>query len=103
VSYYRDGDCLWVITTRSRTWWKNLRGGAEVSLLFKRKPVTAFAETECDEKAVAAHLVEYLRHIPQAAKSLGVRIENNNVNEEDALRVAKERLFVRFKPIVSNL
>ncbi len=46
VGYYRAGEYLWVITSRERTWWKNLRGGAQVGLLLKRKPVTAFAEPD---------------------------------------------------------
>jgi hypothetical protein len=95
VGYYRENDYLWVITSRDRTWWKNLRGGAEVSLLLKRKPVTAIAETDLDEKAVEARMYEYVKHVPQAAKSLGIRLENGNANAEDIARTAKERLFVR--------
>jgi hypothetical protein len=48
VGYYREGEYLWVITSRDRTWWKNLRGGVGVDLLLKRKPITAFAEPDLD-------------------------------------------------------
>jgi hypothetical protein len=99
VSYYREGDYLWVITTRSRTWWKNLRGGADISILLRRRPISTFADTECDEQAVAVRLADYLHHIPQAANSLGVRVENGQVNVEDAARVAKDRLFVKIGPL----
>lgn len=97
VGYYRENEYLWVITSRDRTWWKNLRGGAEVSLLLKRKPVTAIAETDLDEKAVEARMYDYLRHVPQAAKPMGIRVENGNVNAEDIARTAKDRLFVRLQ------
>lgn len=97
VGYYRENGYLWVITSRDRTWWKNLRGGAEVALLLKRKPVTAIAEPDLDEKAVEARMYEYVKHVPQAAKPLGIRVENGNANAEDIARTAKDRLFVRLQ------
>ena len=97
VGYYRKGDDLWVITSRNRTWWKNLRGGADIELLLHRKPVAAFAELELDEDAVQALMHDYIKHVPQAAKPLGIRIENGVVNDEDAARIGKGRLFVRIK------
>ncbi len=97
VGYYEESGYLWVITNRDRTWWRNLRGGAEVELLLKHKPVRAFAETELDEKAVETRMYEYLRHVPQSAKPMGIRVENGNANAEDLERVAKDRLFVRFR------
>ena len=95
VGYYRDSDSLWVITSRDRTWWKNLRGGAEVSLLLKRQPVNAQAEPELDEKAVEARMFEYLHHVPMAAKQLEIRMEKGKPNADDIARTAKDRLFVR--------
>lgn len=97
VGYYREGDYLWVITSRDRTWWRNLRGGAEVDLFLKRKPVSVHAEVELDEEAVRARIPEYLRHVPQAAKPMDIRMENGKPNAEDIARLAKERLFVRVR------
>ena len=97
VEYYEQDGFLWVITLRNRTWWRNLRGGAEVSLLLKRKPVTAFAEVDLDEKSVEARMYKYLKYMPHAAKSLGIRVENGIENTEDIARVARDRLFVRIK------
>jgi len=97
VGYYVEGEYLWVITSRERKWWRNLQGGAGIQLLLKRKPVQGVAELELDEKAVAARMVEYLRHIPQAAKQMGIRMENKIPNAEDISRTAKERLFIRIK------
>ena len=99
VEYFRENEILWVMTSRDRTWWKNLRGGAEVSLLLKRKPVTAIAEPDLDAKAVEARMVEYIKHVPQAAKALGIRIENEYINAEDIARTAEDRLFVKIKRI----
>jgi len=94
VGYYPENGCLWIITSRDRTWWKNLQGGAEVDLLMKRKPLRAFAETVLDECSVEARLVDYLHHIPQAAKPMKIRIENGRPNPQDIADTAKHRLFV---------
>jgi len=98
VGYYPEDGNLWVITSRDRTWWKNLRGGAEVSLLLKRQPISAFAEPELDAKTVEARMHQYLSHVPQAARQMGIRMENGKANEEDITRTARNRLFVRIKP-----
>lgn len=98
VGFYRDGDSLWVISNRDRTWWRNVRNGANVSLLLKGKTVSAFAEAELNETAVEKRLVEYLRHVPMAAKSFTIRMENRTPNTEDIARVAREKVFVRVKP-----
>jgi deazaflavin-dependent oxidoreductase (nitroreductase family) len=97
VGYYEEGDSLWVITSRERKWWRNLQGGAEVQLLLKRKPAQGVTELELEEQAVAARMFEYLRHVPQAAKPMGIRMENKKPNAEDISRTAKERLFIRIK------
>lgn len=97
VGFYRDGDYLWVLTSRDRTWWRNVKHGADVSLLLKGKTLTALAQAELDEKAVEAHFLDYIRHVPMAARSLGVRIENNIPNADNIRHLAKDRLFVKIK------
>jgi len=95
VGFYRDGDTLWVLSSRERTWWRNLKGGAEVGMRIRGKDVTGFAKAILDEDAVVYQIGEYLRHIPMAAKPLGVRMENGGPHPEDVTRLAKGRLFVR--------
>ncbi len=97
VGFYRDGDWLWVLTRRDRTWWRNVKGGAEVSLLIKGKTSPARAEAELNETDVEAQLCEYIRQIPMAAKSLGIRVENKRPNLDDVARVARDRLFVKIQ------
>ena len=98
VGFYRDHECLWVMTNRDRTWWRNVRKGANVSLLLKGKSLHAFAELESDEKAVEARMFDYMGQVPLAAKPLGIRMENKTPNREDILRVARDRLFVKIRP-----
>ena len=97
VEYYEEGGCLWVVSSRDRKWWRNLQGGSQVKLLLRRRSVNGFAETELDCKTVEAHMIEYLRHVPHAAKPLGIRVENKFPNAEDVARKAKDRLFVKIR------
>lgn len=98
VGYFRSDGYLWIISSRDRTWWRNVKGGAEVSLRLHGKDVTGFAEAVLDEDAVAKQVLEYVRRIPRSANALGVRVENGQPNPEDAARLAMERLFVRIRP-----
>ena len=97
VGFYREGDSLWIISNRDRTWWRNVIGGTNVEMRIRGKEVTGFAEAVLDEEAVATQVLEYVRHIPMSAKALGVRVENGEPNSEDAARLAKERLFVKIR------
>lgn len=97
VGYYVEGEYLWVVTSRERKWWKNLQGGAQVNLLLKRKPVNGIADIELDDKAVEARMYEYLRHVPQAAKPMKIRVEDGKPNPADIAATAKDRLFVNIK------
>lgn len=98
VEYFRENGFLWVMTSRNRTWWRNLRGGAEVTLLLKRRPATAYAETVLDEEVVETQLHNYLQHRPQAAKPLGIRVNRGILNADDIEHLANDRLFVKIKP-----
>jgi deazaflavin-dependent oxidoreductase (nitroreductase family) len=97
VNYHRQDDYLWVMSSRDRQWWRNLKDGAEVLLLLKRKPLQGFAEVELEAKAVEARMFEYIKHVPMAAKPLGIRMENNTPNAEDIACAARDRLFVKIK------
>ena len=98
VGFYREDDCLWVMTSRDRTWWRNVRHGAQVSFLLKGQIKHAFAEAELGANAVESRLLEYVQHVPMAAKSLRIRMENKIPNAEDLARAAKDRLFVKVEP-----
>ena len=97
VDYYKEGSYLWVMTSRDRSWWRNIQSGANVSLLLKRKSLLGFAETELDHKAVEMRMVEYIQHIPQVAKPMGIRVEDKVPNMEDVTRIAKDKLFVKIR------
>ncbi|MEW6086435.1 MAG: nitroreductase/quinone reductase family protein [Chloroflexota bacterium] len=95
VGYFEKDGYLWVLTSRDRTWWRNLSGKAPVTLLLKRKPVNAVAELVLNERAVCFWMYEYLQHVPQAARSFHIRVKDGVANAEDVAQIARSRLFVR--------
>jgi deazaflavin-dependent oxidoreductase (nitroreductase family) len=98
VGFYREGSCLWVMTRRDRAWWRNVQNGARVSLLLGGRTIRAFAETELDPKAVEERLIQYIHHVPMAARSLGMRTHRNAPDPEEIAQIAKDRLFVKIRP-----
>ena len=97
VGFYQEGNTLWILSNRDRTWWRNVKDGANVEMRIRGKNMSGFAEAILDEETVAAQIVDYIRHIPMAAKGLSVRVENGEPHLEDAARLAKERLFVKIR------
>lgn len=94
VNYYREGDTLWIISTRSRKWWRNIRTGSLVQLRLHGKDIPGTAELVLDTDAVAARALAHFRHSPPTSRALGVKVENGVPNAADIQRVARERLFV---------
>jgi deazaflavin-dependent oxidoreductase (nitroreductase family) len=95
VGYYRENGNLWIITNRDRTWWKNLKNGADVSVLLQRQLRQGHADLELDEELVRGRMVEYLQHEPRAIKPLGIRVVDGIPNTDDVARATQSRLFVR--------
>ena len=97
VNYYQEGDTLWVISNRERTWWRNLKGGASLKLRLRGREVNGFGEVLLDEPAVAVQIGEYVRHLPISGRSLGVHLEDGQSDPADLTRLAQERVMVRIR------
>lgn len=54
VEYMREGDCLTVFTQRKRTWWRNLQGGASVTVRLRGRDINGEAQTITDSAAISA-------------------------------------------------
>ncbi len=98
VNYHRDGGTLWVLTRRDRKWWRNLRGGAPVSLRLGGKTVQAYAEALLDPGTLTAQIPGYLRSFPMSARALGLRVQESQPDPEDLQLAAQTWLLVRIEP-----
>jgi hypothetical protein len=75
TNYLRAGDTLWVISWRTRRWWKNLRGGANVRVLLAGRSVEGRGQVIEEQKVVAQSLFEYYRKVPQLAKYVQIGLD----------------------------
>ena len=89
VSYSRSGDQVTVFTHAD--WWKNLRGGAPVTLLIQGRELQGLAEPVAEDKAaVAAGLSEHLRKVPSDASFYGLKLDKlGNPRAEEVEKAAQ--------------
>ncbi len=52
VNFHRRGSDLWVLSSRERVWWRNLRENPAATLWISGQQVAARAELVLDETAV---------------------------------------------------
>lgn len=95
VTYLRQKSTLWIMSSRDRSWWKNLQGGARVTILIRRQSIHAFATLLTDPPAVEERLAEYLLVHPRAATQLGIPLLSGVPDPFALARAAKQRLFIR--------
>ncbi|MCA9914759.1 MAG: nitroreductase family deazaflavin-dependent oxidoreductase [Anaerolineae bacterium] len=69
VQYKQDGNTLYVITSAEYTWWKNLRGGADVKLRLRGKDISAWAETSSDPETIAAVVEKFYPSLSEEARA----------------------------------
>lgn len=99
VNYLLDGDTLTIISLRERTWWRNLRGGAEVGLHLRGEDRNGRATLSEDDAGVTAALGQVLARIPAHARYLSVRMRpDGTLSPEDLAQAARSRVVIRVQP-----
>jgi nitroimidazol reductase NimA-like FMN-containing flavoprotein (pyridoxamine 5'-phosphate oxidase superfamily) len=68
VNYSRTGDMVTIISRRERTWWRNVRGGALVTLHLDGRDVKSWATVAEDDAGVAAALTEFVTHLTRVPR-----------------------------------
>jgi deazaflavin-dependent oxidoreductase (nitroreductase family) len=95
VNYVRDGQVLTITSYRHRTWWRNLRGGAPVTLRLQGQDLKAHANVIEDDEGVTTHLLAYLGQAPKVAKYFGVALDaDGQPNPNDVATAAEERVII---------
>jgi len=91
IGYLRQDDTLTTITSRSRVWWRNLRRGADVTVLMQGKQYKAHGEVVEDQVSVVEGMIAYLSHAPQQAKYFNITLKDDGTpDEQDLAREAKQ-------------
>jgi deazaflavin-dependent oxidoreductase (nitroreductase family) len=87
VSYSQTGDRVTIFTHAQ--WWKNLRGGAPVTLRLRGRELQGLADPIAEDKqAVAAALGEHLKRVPGDARYYGVTFDETGCPRQAGLAEA---------------
>jgi hypothetical protein len=96
VDYFRVGDTLLTTSYKSRTWWRNLRGGAFVSIYLQGKDVNGQAKVIEDEVGVSNGLKAIIAGKKQAARIFRVKLRSDGKPEPGSLKqAARDKVIVR--------
>jgi deazaflavin-dependent oxidoreductase (nitroreductase family) len=97
VSYAQEDGQVTIFTHAN--WWKNLRGGAPVSLRLRGRDVQGLAEPFAEDKQeIAEALAAHLRKSPFDARYYDVAIDDNgNPNLEEVERAVQSVTMIRVR------
>ncbi len=96
ANYQRSAETLWVISQRNRTWWRNLRDGARVTLRLIGVKMEGRGEVIEEPTQVEQALIAYWRAYPGVARYYHVRMQaDGNPRMEDVLRIASDRVVIK--------
>jgi hypothetical protein len=101
VRYLTRGELVRCFTTTETRWWRNLRGGAEVSLRIRGREARYRATAIHDDVArVRAGLEDYFGEFPQDAAYHAVRLAaGNRPDPADLARAAQHAVMVEARPL----
>ena len=100
INVMRDGEVYTIISSRERTWWRNLRGGAEARLRSGGKTFQVNGEVFESETDLKVKLAEFLRKQPMVARYIKVRTTaDGSLNEADLNLAISERVLIQLKPL----
>lgn len=95
MNYHVIDNQLYTLSSKDRVWWRNLESGADVSLRLKGRDLPARAHAIVEDTQVAEILGLMIKHAPQMAKYIGVKIDLNGVPDPgDIAREASARVIV---------
>ena len=94
VGYMQQGQTVFCYSPFS--WWRNLRGGAPVTVVVKGRTLTGIADVCTDTEEIATGMDVYLRHNPGDARFFHVKLdENRHPNPEDIAKAAHANVQIR--------
>jgi deazaflavin-dependent oxidoreductase (nitroreductase family) len=98
VNYVWDDHTLLVVSPKDRLWWRNLRGGAPVTVFVRGQTLEGVGRAFEGEEAVKeGGLLIVLRKVPAYRSYWGVQLDRNGqpTDPQDLLRVAQTNASVR--------
>jgi hypothetical protein len=94
LSYIRDGDTITCMTTGG--WWKNVRGGAPVTLWVAGRKLEGIATPQTDPSAIADTMLTFFRRVRRDARMYGVKLDaNGQPDPQDCAKAAQKTVMVK--------
>jgi deazaflavin-dependent oxidoreductase (nitroreductase family) len=105
VSSIRDGETLLVISLKDRTWWKNLQGGAQVTVSLQGHALQARGEVFTDTETVAKTLLLILLRVPGYQRLFHLKLDaiGRPENPQALTRLAQNRVIVRVRELTARV
>jgi len=102
VSYVRDGNTLMIISRREHSWWKNFRGGIQVTLYLQGYNLKARGEVFTDTEIVANKLLMFLRQFPGYQRLMHMKLaaDGQPENPEAFQRFAQGMVIIQMRELV---
>jgi hypothetical protein len=100
VRYLREGAKIRCFTASTNKWWRNLRGGADITLRVSGRNISCRAEAFVDDPAaIRPALQEFLSHFPQDAAYYDIHFNGEgNVLPGDLERASMRTVMVEAGP-----
>ncbi len=91
VRYIRSGAAIQCFTGRTNQWWRNMREGAEVTLVVEGRSAPYIMTAILEPEKVAASLGKLLEKFPQDAPYYEIKTAKGSLVSEAQLRSAAAR------------
>ncbi len=100
INVLKESDGFTVVSLRSRTWWRNLRGGALAKLRVAGVEYAVHGEIIEEQERVEQGLDAFFRRIPGAARYYGIHIgPDGQISRSDLEKAASERVIIHLRPV----
>ena len=94
VNYMEIEGVVYILSDRSRIWWKNLEMNPDVNLFLKQEDKTGMAELFDTKNEVMEKLTLVLSHYPTMAKFMKVEINDGVPSKEDIKKLSGNTIVI---------
>jgi deazaflavin-dependent oxidoreductase (nitroreductase family) len=101
VNYVKDGNTLLITSKVDRTWWKNLRGGAPVTLRLNGKTYQAAAIVIEDRPTVERELLHFFRLTKRTIAGIHLNKNGQPTKPEKFARVVASRVVIELTQLTA--
>ncbi len=100
VNYVRDGDTLLITSIAERTWWRNVRGGAPVTLVLNGRSYRADANAIEQLPEREQQLLRFFRLTKHTIAGIHLTADGQPTKPEKFQRVVQKRVVIQLTHLI---